>query len=317
VCGQCGFSLTEAAQKIARSTGANPVAPPRPPLQSQPQHHGTMMGVAVPPIPPQGGPVGAPMSQGAPFQAPPQQRMGTMMGVAVPPVPPQAQAPSQHPPANQRMGTMMGVAVPPTALGNSAPPPAFAPVAPQGPPAAYPPSGFPQPPAQQGPPAGFAPPPSQGASASQRPPASTGRVGTMMGFAVPPEAVNQPAPPAFPGAEASLERLLAQASQRALRRPVEALSDALARHGLAVLGEPLRCEQELWGDYARDVRLLTAALEEGVPQQLMARAAGGLQAAHITTLARGFAETRGIAEEAAEYAVAAWALALRPFLGRG
>lgn len=331
-CSQCGYSLREAAQKIVRPTGATPAVSPNAPASLPPPPHqphlGTMIGVAVPPVSdgavahstpkPTPLPVARPTQQPAAKPTPlplsalqnqvPHPRMGTMMGFAVPPqgapAPPRetptppSVSPSQYPqlgvPPSQaphpRMGTMVGFAVPP--IGAPAPTP-------------------PSSPPSLGPQRVPTPAPPQANAA----PSALPRLGTMMGFAVPPE--GSPAPLASPvqSSDAALHRLLEVASRRVNRGPAEALGDALARHGTGLLSDAARCEHEMWGDYGRDVRLLRAALEEGIPQQLLARARGGLQAAHITTLARGLAETRGIAEEAAEFAVAAWALALRPMLG--
>jgi hypothetical protein len=98
---------------------------------------------------------------------------------------------------------------------------------------------------------------------------------------------------------------------RSYRTPADIVAELMMRHGEASLTDRHFVEQELWSEQARDVRLLLCALEEGVPKQLLARAATRpLQPSDVKLLAQGLAETKGLAEEAAEFAVAAWARAV-------
>jgi hypothetical protein len=141
-------------------------------------------------------------------------------------------------------------------------------------------------------------------------------VGTMMGVAVPPVAPlprgeGYEAPPTQAAPEVSMNGYLASLVLRAYRTPADIVTELMTRHGEAALADRHFVEQELWSEQARDVRLLLCALEEGVPKQLLARAAvRPLQPSDVRMLAQGLAETKGLAEEAAEFAVAAWARAV-------
>lgn len=110
--------------------------------------------------------------------------------------------------------------------------------------------------------------------------------------------------------EAGLSSLLREALARTYRSPADIIAETTLRHGLAAVADRSFLEQELWAEFSRDVRLLLCALEEGVPQRLLEQLEH-LQADDLRTHARHLAERRGLAEEAAEYAVAAWVSALR------
>jgi hypothetical protein len=104
---------------------------------------------------------------------------------------------------------------------------------------------------------------------------------------------------------------LASVVPRSYRTPADIVTELLTRHGEAALADRHFVEQELWSEQARDVRLLLCALEAGIPRQLLSRAAARpLQPADVKTLSLGLAETKGLAEEAAEFAVAVWARAV-------
>ena len=212
----------------------------------------------------------------------------------------------------------MGVAVPPNSLPSSlATAAASLPAtAPQG----FVASPFvePQPHTHRAPsaPSGLPTPPAQPWNAAPHPASGAPHVGTFMGFAVPPAALgHQPvrdeAPPTQAAPATSMNGYLASLVLRTYRTPADIVTELMTRHGEAALADKHFVEQELWSEQARDVRLLLCALEEGVPKQLLARASvRPLLPSDVKLLAQGLAETRGLAEEAAEFAVAAWARAV-------
>jgi uncharacterized tellurite resistance protein B-like protein len=192
-----------------------------------------------------------------------------------PPPPPLNPVPTPLPAqARHVFGTMLGVAVP--APGG---------VAPEGRSPSQPPP--PQP----------SPSPAPVLRPSSRPP----RFATMAGVG----------PSQLPAVQPDdLSAMLREALTRAYRSPAEIIAETTLRHGFAAVADRPFLEQELWAEFARDVRLLLCALEEGIPQRLIEQI-HHLQGDDLRGHARQLAERRGLAEEAAEYAVAAWASALR------
>lgn len=96
-------------------------------------------------------------------------------------------------------------------------------------------------------------------------------------------------------------------------RPRQILSEIVTRHGASVVQDVRRCEG-LLRDYAaehrREVSVLVSALEEQVPQELLAAPAGTPLEVQLRRLARRLSDNRAISEPAAAWSVNSWALAL-------
>lgn len=242
----------------------------------------------------------------APAPGPASGRVGTMLGVAV--VPPGGIAPPQvaqpHPAQQQpthaghapvpsvrggdaaptsRVGTMLGFAVVPE--GSVAPPVSFQPA---GPPSA---------------PAAPEPPPAPPAPASAAASYGALRPSGTMGFAMPPMAA-MTAPTAH-----------ATTPDAAPLTPRRMVAELVSRHGQAVLADPARCAVALVEDYQRQVSLLTAALERGVPQRLLAAASAQAPIEQtVAALSHELAGSLGIPQAGARWAVESWALAFQLLL---
>lgn len=147
------------------------------------------------------------------------------------------------------------------------------------------------------------PPPHAAPSVPVLRPSSPPRFSTLLGVTA--------LPPASQGPD--LSAALRDALSRSYRAPAEIVSELTARHGLAVLSDRSFIEQELWAEFSRDVRLILCAFDAGVPQRLSARI-DSLHEDDLRREAAGLAESRGLAEEAAEFAVASWVAALRGLL---
>lgn len=220
-------------------------------------------------------------------QAAPQSRVGTMLGVAV--VPPGSVAPETHArgPAS-KPGTMLGYAVVPE--GAVAPPVPFAPPVPPAVPQPPPVSArAPQPSVPEA-------PTSAAASYNALRPAGT------LGFAMPP-----PLSQTAPTAHASTP----DASPFTPRRMV---AELVSRHGQAVLADPARCGAALIEDYQRQVSLLIAALEHGVPQKLLATVQTAPIETTVNQLSHDLAHALGIPTSGAKWAVESWALSFQLML---
>lgn len=95
--------------------------------------------------------------------------------------------------------------------------------------------------------------------------------------------------------------------------PRRTLRELLARHGASLARDARRCEgllRDHCGEYRREVAVLVMALEERVPEELLAAPAGSPREALIARLARRLCDDLGLSEEAARWAVGSWALAL-------
>jgi hypothetical protein len=96
-------------------------------------------------------------------------------------------------------------------------------------------------------------------------------------------------------------------------QPRQKLREIVARHGESVVRDTRRCEgllRDYSGQHRREVSVLVSALEEHVPQDLLAPAAGAPRAVLLKRLARRLADNRAIAEPAAAWSVNTWAFAL-------
>lgn len=95
--------------------------------------------------------------------------------------------------------------------------------------------------------------------------------------------------------------------------PRQKLREIVARHGPAIVEDPRRCEALLrdhLGAHRREANVLASALEERVPQEIIAAPAGTPRAVLLARLSRRLADNLALAEPAARWAVGSWALAL-------
>ena len=95
--------------------------------------------------------------------------------------------------------------------------------------------------------------------------------------------------------------------------PRQKLREIVERHGHSVVHGARRCEG-LLRDYAaghrREVSVLLSALEEHVPQDLLAAGAGTPREVLLKRLARRLSDYRALSERAAAWSVNSWAFAL-------
>lgn len=96
-------------------------------------------------------------------------------------------------------------------------------------------------------------------------------------------------------------------------QPRQMLREIVARHGQSVVHNARRCEG-LLRDYSarhrREVSVLVSALEEHVPQDMIAAPAGSPRAVLLKRLAHRLSDNRALSEPAAAWSVNSWALAL-------
>jgi hypothetical protein len=96
-------------------------------------------------------------------------------------------------------------------------------------------------------------------------------------------------------------------------QPRQKLREIVARHGQTVVSDARRCEgllRDYCGQHRREVSVLVSALEEHVPQDLLAPAAGTPRQVLLKRLARRLSDNRAISEPAAAWSVNTWAFAL-------
>jgi len=96
-------------------------------------------------------------------------------------------------------------------------------------------------------------------------------------------------------------------------QPRQKLREIIARHGRSVVQDARRCEgllRDYTGEHRREVSVLVSALEEHVPQDLLAAPAGTPREVLLKRLARRLSDYRAISEPAAAWSVNSWALAL-------
>src|SRR5215212_1321555 len=96
-------------------------------------------------------------------------------------------------------------------------------------------------------------------------------------------------------------------------QPRQKLREIVARHGESVVHDARRCEgllRDYSGQHRREVSVLVSALEEHVPQDLLAAVAGTPRAVLLKRLARQLSDNRAISEPAARWSVNSWAFAL-------
>jgi hypothetical protein len=96
-------------------------------------------------------------------------------------------------------------------------------------------------------------------------------------------------------------------------QPRQTLSQLVARHGHEVLRDARRCEgllKDYSAAYRREVSVLVSALEEHVPQDMLAAPAGTPREVLLARMAHRLSDHRALSEPAAAWAVNSWALAL-------
>ena len=95
--------------------------------------------------------------------------------------------------------------------------------------------------------------------------------------------------------------------------PRQKLREIVARHGTEVVEDRRRCEgllRDHFGEYRREVSVLSSALAERVPHELLAAPAGTPREVLLARLARRLSDNLALSEAAARWSVNSWALAL-------
>jgi parallel beta-helix repeat protein len=96
--------------------------------------------------------------------------------------------------------------------------------------------------------------------------------------------------------------------------PRRKLSEIIARHGRSVIENPRRLEsllRDYCGEYRREISVLVMAVEEHAVLDMLAAAAGNSpRQVLLTRLAQRLCDNLGLSEEAANWSIESWALAL-------
>lgn len=95
--------------------------------------------------------------------------------------------------------------------------------------------------------------------------------------------------------------------------PRQKLVELVRRHGKSLVDNPRRAEglfRDYFGEHRREISVLTLALEEHVALDLLAAPAGTPRGVLLSRLSRRLCDNLGLSEEAANWAVNSWALAL-------
>lgn len=96
-------------------------------------------------------------------------------------------------------------------------------------------------------------------------------------------------------------------------QPRQKLRELVARHGKSVVRDARRCEgllKDYSGEYRAEVSVLVSALEEHVPQDMLAAPAAAPREVMLARMTRRLADNRALSERAAAWSVNSWALAL-------
>ncbi|HEX8354735.1 MAG TPA: right-handed parallel beta-helix repeat-containing protein [Pyrinomonadaceae bacterium] len=96
-------------------------------------------------------------------------------------------------------------------------------------------------------------------------------------------------------------------------QPRRKLHELVARHGQSVVGDARRFEgllKDYAGEHRREVSVLVSALEEQVPQDMLAAPADTPREVLLARMARRLSDNRALSDPAAAWAVNSWALAL-------
>lgn len=95
--------------------------------------------------------------------------------------------------------------------------------------------------------------------------------------------------------------------------PRQTLRRIIAKHGRDLGGNARRCEallKDLCGEYVREINVLTSAIEERIPLDLLAAGNSMPRELLLNRLAGRLEENLGLTPEASRWAVDSWALAL-------
>jgi len=95
--------------------------------------------------------------------------------------------------------------------------------------------------------------------------------------------------------------------------PRQKLGEIVAKHGASVVENPRRCEgllRDYCGGFRREVSVLTMAVEERVPLDLLAAAKSTPRRVLFNRLVRRLCDNLALSETAARWAVNSWAFAL-------
>ena len=95
--------------------------------------------------------------------------------------------------------------------------------------------------------------------------------------------------------------------------PRQKLVEIVAKHGKSVLENARRCEgllRDYCGSFRREVSVLTMAVEERVPLDLLAAAKNTPRQVLLKRLAQRLCDNLALSETAARWAVNSWAFAL-------
>jgi len=95
--------------------------------------------------------------------------------------------------------------------------------------------------------------------------------------------------------------------------PRDTLRQIIAKYGKDLCSDARRCEgllKDLCGEYRREINVLTSALEERIPLDLLASGKTMPRELLLTKLAGRLEDNLGLTKEASHWAVDSWALAL-------
>ena len=95
--------------------------------------------------------------------------------------------------------------------------------------------------------------------------------------------------------------------------PRQTLRRILAKYGTDLCGDARRCEgllKDLCGEYRREINVLTSAIEERIPLDLLAAVKTMPRDVLFIRLARRLEDNLGLTKEASVWAVESWAFAL-------
>jgi hypothetical protein len=95
--------------------------------------------------------------------------------------------------------------------------------------------------------------------------------------------------------------------------PRQTLRRLISKYGNDLGGNARRCEgllKDLCGEYRREINVLTSAIEERIPLDLLAAGNSIPRELLLTKLAKRLEDNLGLTAEAAQWAVDSWALAL-------
>lgn len=96
-------------------------------------------------------------------------------------------------------------------------------------------------------------------------------------------------------------------------KPRNTLRQLIEKYGKDLCGDARRCEsllKDLCGEYRREISVLTNAIEERVPLDLLAANKTVPNELLLTKLAKRLEDNLGLTKEASSWAVASWAFAL-------